>query len=207
MSEIRWKYLIGIDEAGRGPLAGPVSVGVVCIQNDFNWEQIPGVTDSKVLSPQKREALYKSAVRLKKEKKLWYAVHMVGSSVIDRIGIVPAVSLAMKKALVQLHKDVKMDAGECFVKLDGSLRAPQEFIFQETIIKGDAKEKIIGLASILAKVTRDRHMVRIAKRTQYAAYGFDVHKGYGTKVHIQSIKRHGLSTVHRKSFCSKLVAT
>jgi len=195
------KYLIGIDEAGRGPLAGPVSVGVVCIPIGFNWAVIPGVNDSKKLTEKKREEIFSIAEKLKKEKKLDYAVVMTSAKIIDEIGIVPAVNKAMQQAL----KKLAVLPENCKVKLDGSLRAPKEFMKQETIIKGDAKEKVIGLASILAKVTRDRYMVTIAKKEAYKYYNFAIHKGYGTKAHREAIDANGLSNIHRKSFCRRLV--
>lgn len=198
------KFIIGIDEAGRGPLAGPVFVGVVCITKDFNWLLIPGVNDSKKLSEKKREEIFKITEKLKKEKKLDYAVALVGASVIDRIGIVPAVNKAMASALQKIQRQ-SHKVEECYVKLDGSLKAPATYLYQETIIGGDGKEKVIGLASIMAKVTRDRHMVKIGKKESYQDYNFDIHKGYGTKVHREAIVQYGLSDMHRMSFCKKLM--
>src|SRR5690606_35077025 len=93
---------------------------------------------------------------------------------------------------------------ECEVLLDGSLKAPANFLNQKTIIKGDSLEPVIGLASILAKVTRDRHMERIGKRSELAPYCLNVHKGYGTKLHREMIKLHGLSAIHRQSFCRNI---
>lgn len=198
------KYLIGIDEAGRGPLAGPVSVGVACIPMDFNWSLIPGVNDSKKLTEKKREVVFVLAEKLKKEGKLDYAIVMVSAKIIDEIGIVPAVNMAMQKALIKIQRpDLPIE--ECLVKLDGSLKAPKEYLYQETIIGGDGKEMVIGLASIMAKVTRDREMVKIAQKEAYKRYNFDIHKGYGTKVHREAILSYGLSDIHRRSFCGKLI--
>ncbi len=204
MAKKTTKWFIGIDEAGRGPLAGPVSVGVVRISEDFNWELIPGVKDSKKLSEKKREEIFSLAQKLKKEKKLEYAVVMVDASVIDKIGIVPAVNKAMSQALTKIRRP-GLRIEECIVKLDGSLKAPAEYIYQKTIIGGDGKEKVIGLASIMAKVTRDRYMVKIGKKESYQDYNFDIHKGYGTKVHREAIVQYGLSDMHRMSFCKKLM--
>ena len=170
---MRYKYLIGIDEAGRGPLAGPVSVGIACIPKYFNWSLIPGVNDSKKLTEKKREVIFKLVKQLKKEKKLDYAVVMVSAKIINEIGIVPSVNKAMELALKKLAILPK----DCMVKLDGSLYAPAEFTHQETIIGGDGKEKVIGLASIMAKVTRDRHMVRVSAAPHLVPYNFHVHKG------------------------------
>jgi ribonuclease HII len=199
------KWLIGVDEAGRGPLAGPVSVGVACVPKNFNWSQIPGVNDSKKLSEKKREEIFKIAQRLKKEGKLDYAVVMISAKVIDSIGIVPAVSKAMKSALNAIaNSKSTLGFAECRVLLDGGLKAPLEYIHQETIIKGDGKEKVIGLASIMAKVTRDRYMVRISVKPKFAPYIFNLHKGYGTLKHRNAIKQNGLSEIHRKTFCKNL---
>lgn len=202
---MQYKYLIGIDEVGRGPLAGPVSVGVVLVSHDFDWELLPEVDDSKKLTEQKREVIYKETVNLRSKGQLYFAVGSSSASYIDTHGIVPAVSHAMELALKSVEKATVCDARSCHVKLDGSLRAPARFVYQETIIKGDAKEKVIGLASIVAKVTRDRYMKRLAQKEMYAPYAFEVHKGYGTKVHRLQILNCGLSDMHRKSFCMRLL--
>jgi ribonuclease HII len=191
------KWIIGIDEAGRGPLAGPVSVGVVKIPVDFDWRLIEGVDDSKKISSTKREALYKRAQELRHHNQLDFAVAMVGSSVIDEKGIMFAIKTAMSRCLKRLD----LDEEECFIKLDGSLYAPSQFK-QETIIKGDSLEPVIGLASIAAKVTRDKYMTRIAR--QYFQYGFEVHKGYGTKSHREAIFKKGKCPIHRVSYCKNI---
>ena len=196
------KWLIGIDEAGRGPLAGPVSVGVVLVPSNFDWEQIQGVNDSKKLSPEKREALFRQAQVLKREGKLDYAVAMVSAKVIDVSGIVPSVTRAMSQALKKIHRPDLCK--EVAVKLDGGLKAPKEFLHQETIIKGDQKELSIGLASIMAKVTRDRYMERVGKQSKYARYELAVHKGYGTKAHRLAIKKHGCTDLHRVTYCKNI---
>lgn len=217
------KYIIGIDEAGRGPLAGPVAVGVVLVPQDFDWRQVPVVGDSKQLSEAKREEIYRNANDLHLAGKLRFAVGMVSARVIDRIGIVPAVNLALSRALTRvstsakvlppqmkdssslrrqgLRKEVIIDWDQVMVKLDGGLRAPAHCVQQETIIKGDDKEFVIGLASIMAKVTRDRYMRRVASRPAFTPYDFARHKGYGTKAHRAAISKHGLSPEHRQSFC------
>lgn len=202
------KYTIGIDEAGRGPLAGPVSVGVACVPNDFNWESIPGVNDSKKLSEKKREVIYEIVEELKKEGKLDYTVAMVDAATIDDIGIVPSIQKAMQEALEQIispNPRAALGLKECRVLLDGGLHAPEKFVNQETIIGGDGKEKIIGLASIMAKVTRDRHMVELSKDRPYSLYQFELHKGYGTAKHQSAIREFGLCTIHRKTYCTKLL--
>ncbi len=210
-----FKYLIGIDEAGRGPLAGPVSVGVALVPVDFNWNLILGVDDSKKVSPKKREEIFKKVYELKKEGKLDFAVCLVSAKIIDKIGIVPSIQKAMNQALLKLRRQdlrnvassrfrLELDLNDVLVKLDGGLKAPIEYMHQETIIKGDAKEKVIGLASIIAKVTRDRYMVKNAKKEEFSKYEFELHKGYGTKVHRANIAQFGLSTEHRATFCKNV---
>lgn len=208
-------WIIGIDEAGRGPLAGPVAVGVVCVPHDFDWGLIPGVGDSKKVLPAKREAIFRRANELQKSGELTYAVALTSAKTIDHIGIVPSIKKAMNKALKKIEKPLKnkplprqrlgeSDFGDVLVKLDGGLKAPAEYVRQETIIKGDVTEKVIGLASIMAKVTRDRRMVLLSKVGPYSKYAFEVHKGYGTKVHREAILKFGLTPEHRKSFCKNL---
>ena len=194
-----WKFLVGVDEAGRGPLAGPVAVGIACVPQNFDWKLIPGVGDSKKVSPKNREAIFRTAVKLKKAGVITYAVTLVSASTIDRIGITGAVKLGIERGFKKLALNPK----QTVVKLDGLLKAPAEFLNQETIIKGDAKEKVIGLASILAKVTRDRTMVRIAR--DYPEYDFEIHKGYGTQKHRDIMTKYGLTPIHRRSFCNKFL--
>jgi ribonuclease HII len=225
---MKTKYLIGIDEAGRGPLAGPVSVGLVLVPVNFDWELIPGVGDSKQLSEKKREEIFKRAQALQKEGKLHYVVEMVAANKIDNDGISVCIKKSIAKGLKKLtstrsclllqnnleivektrnkstRQDLVLDVREVIVKLDGSLKAPVEYIHQETIIKGDSKEKVIGLASIMAKVMRDRYMVKIAKDAQFIVYDFGRHKGYGTKDHRHAIAHNGLSTQHRTSYCRNI---
>jgi len=191
------KWIVGIDEAGRGPLAGPVTVGLVKIPADFDWELIPGVNDSKKISEKKREIIFERAKELQKQGLLAYSVKSVSAQSIDSKGIVPGIRRAIESGFAELQ----LNAKEVFVKLDGSLKAPTEFA-QETIIKGDSKEQVIGLASIMAKVTRDKHMEKIA--VDFPEYNFAQHKGYGTKAHIQAITDNGLSSVHRQSYCKNI---
>lgn len=196
-------HVLGIDEAGRGPLAGPVAVGVVVVSKDFDWELIAGVGDSKKVTPKNREAIFRRARVLKKEGLIDYRVRMVGAATIDRIGVTHAVALGIHRALKALTDRQGLSAESVHIKLDGLLKAPEEFIYQETIIHGDALEKVIGLASILAKVTRDRHMVLLGKR--YPQYGFEVHKGYGTARHREAVKKYDLCDMHRRSYCRALL--
>lgn len=192
------KWLVGVDEAGRGPLAGPVAVGVAVVPMDFDWDLIPGVGDSKKVTPLKREAIWQRASELKSSQIIDYKVSLVSATVIDTNGITHAVRLGIERCLTALE----LDPQACDVRLDGLLKAPNEFKTQATIIKGDSKEKSIGLASIMAKVTRDRHMERLSLK--HPEYGFDIHKGYGTKSHREMILQHGLSPAHRASFCRNL---
>lgn len=187
--------LIGVDEAGRGALAGPVAVGAAFVPIDFDWGLLPGVRDSKLLSPTARERIFLEAQRLRRVGALDFRVALVGAATIDRSGITRAVALGIARTLRALERSPT----DVEVRLDGLLRAPAAYPFQETIVRGDLTEPAISLASIVAKVTRDRHMVRLAPR--YASYGFAVHKGYGTKQHRAAIAAHGISDVHRRYFC------
>jgi ribonuclease HII len=191
------KYIVGVDEAGRGPLAGPVTVGLVKIPADFDWALVPGVRDSKKISEKKRDVIYKLVLQLHVAKQLSYVVKSVSATSIDSKGIAPAI----RRAIAAGMSDLECDPADTFIKLDGSLRAPAEFT-QETIIKGDDKEQVIGLASIMAKVTRDRYMVQ--QDAQYPKYGFAAHKGYGTKLHMAAIANHGLTPIHRRSYCKNI---
>jgi ribonuclease HII len=188
------KWLIGVDEAGRGPLAGPVAVGVVKIPADFDWGLISGVGDSKQVTSKNREVIFKRAKELRKEGRLDFVVMMGSAKEIDEKGI----AVVIRKSIEKSVKKLKLNPKECFIKLDGALRAPSQFS-QETIIKGDSKELVIGLASICAKETRDEYMRKVSK--QFPLYEFEVHKGYGTTVHRRLITEHGLSSIHRVSYC------
>lgn len=192
------KWIVGVDEAGRGPLAGPVSVGAVKVSVNFDWGLIPGVNDSKKISEKKRDVIFEIANKLKNKGILDYSVKLVSATSIDRKGIVPAI----KRAIEYSFKELNLNSEDCFVKLDGSLKAPEEFE-QETIIKGDSKELVIGLASILAKVTRDKYMRKIA--VDFPEYEFEKHKGYGTKAHREAIKKYGASTEHRNSYLGNIL--
>jgi len=195
------RYIVGIDEAGRGPLAGPVAIGVALIPSNFDWNLIPGVGDSKKVSEKNREVIFHRAKELKQKGLLDFAVVLVSAKIIDTKGVTFAVASGITKGL----KKIDVDPNTVEVRLDGLLKAPEEYIHQKTIIHGDALEKSIGLASIMAKVTRDHYMVRIAKK--YPLYNFHVHKGYGTLMHRNLIKKHRLSPVHRRSFTRKIASS
>jgi len=185
------KYIVGIDEVGRGPIAGPVTVGAVLLSKSYSLRDFKGLKDSKKLTENNKEVWFS---RVSVMPDVSYTVSSVSQKVIDSYGIVHAIRLALSRSLKKLDVEPK----DCLVLLDGGLYAPKEFIYQKTIIKGDEKEYEIALASVMAKVTRDRMMVRLSKR--FPEYGFDSHKGYGTKKHYEKIKKHGICDLHRKSF-------
>lgn len=197
------KYIIGVDEAGRGPLAGPVSVGVCALPVKMTRRDFKGIRDSKKLSEKMRDVWFAKMLEMQKVGGLYFSVNLVSNKIIDERGISFAIKKAMNDGLIDVMDNMRAKYSECFVLLDGSLRAPSEFIFQKTIIKGDEKEFAISLASIAAKVTRDKYMKKMAKK--YPNYGFEVHKGYGTAKHIISIKKEGISALHRKSFLKNIV--
>ncbi|OGG47351.1 hypothetical protein A2761_02965 [Candidatus Kaiserbacteria bacterium RIFCSPHIGHO2_01_FULL_51_33] len=194
----RIKYIIGIDEAGRGPLAGAVSVGVVRIPAKFEWSDWKGVRDSKKLTPHTREKWFERMVEAEQGGTLSYAVAFSSSTRIDRFGISSAVRDAIRRGLLKINADPL----ESLVLLDGLLKAPRHYPFQKTIIRGDDLEPVISLASIAAKVMRDRQMVRLSQK--YPQYGFERHKGYPTKEHYARIRKEGLCDIHRRSFLSSL---
>jgi ribonuclease HII len=193
------KFIVGIDEAGRGPLAGPVSVGAVVIPFNAKHPLFKIAKDSKQLSEQKREEIFKKIKEAEKEGTLGFAVSLVSTKIIDERGIVPAIKIAVKRCLDKLA----VPPHETMIILDGSLKAPDYFLYQKTIIRGDQTEPLISLASIVAKVTRDRKMVQLSKK--YPEFDFHIHKGYGTFSHRKKIKKFGPSEVHRRSFLRSLV--
>ncbi|MBI5133911.1 MAG: ribonuclease HII [Candidatus Taylorbacteria bacterium] len=190
---------VGIDEVGRGPVAGPVTVGVCVVPEGFDLRSFEGIRDSKKLSQKKRESWFLKLTELKAQGKLDFACASVPAFEIDAIGISKAIEKAMSEALGALGLDPELSD----VYLDGSLRAPKEFASQQTIIKGDEKVPVISAASIAAKVTRDRYMEEQA--VSYPDYGFEAHKGYGTNAHYLAIKKQGVSPLHRKSFLTAIL--
>lgn len=196
------KYIIGIDEVGRGPLAGPVAVGAACIYVEHKTKVaklFPIVKDSKKLSAKAREEWM---VRIREAEAAGFiatTVAFVAPGPIDKNGIAPSIRLALTKALEAVEHEVEHTR----VLLDGGLRAPAHYKNQETIIKGDEKELAIALASIVAKVARDKRMIALAKK--YPAYGFEQHKGYGTRAHYEALEKHGLTPHHRTSFLKRLL--
>lgn len=194
------RWIIGIDEAGRGPLAGPVSVAATMFLKEDEkkllrvFAPIKG-KDSKKLSEKQRDFWFGVIEREVQSGRLKVAQAFVGAKIIDAKGIVPAVRMGIAKVLTELG----VNPMETQVLLDGSLKAPAEYKNQKTIIRGDEKELAISLASIIAKVVRDEKMRSLAKK--YPAYGFDKHKGYGTREHREAIEKWGLCEEHRRSYC------
>lgn len=179
--------ICGVDEAGRGPFAGPVVAGAVILDLDDPAREILYLNDSKKLSEKKREMIYEEIM----EKAVSVGVGIVEREVIDEINILQATFLAMQKAIAAL------DPQPDFILVD-AVTIPKITIPQEGIVKGDAKSVSIAAGSIIAKVTRDRIMYEYDKR--YPEYGFASHKGYGTKAHIEAIKKYGMLDIHRRSF-------
>lgn len=187
----------GIDEAGRGPLAGPVAAGCVVLAND---RDILYLNDSKKLSEKKREDLFLEI----KEKALAFGVGLVSENEIDKINILEATFMAMKLAFNECNKMYINKFGKAIdvVLVDGNKEIKDFNIKQECIVKGDANSLSIAAASIIAKVTRDHIMIDYDKI--YPEYGFLEHKGYGTKKHMDKIREIGACPIHRKSFLSFL---
>lgn len=188
----RHRYVAGVDEAGRGPLAGPVVAAAVIFKPDFDPARLPGLNDSKKLSEAKREALFP----LIQAEALDYGLGVVNAPLIDRLNILQATYLAMWKALSQLKQ---VDA--CLI--DGNRAIPFWEGPMQTLVKGDQRSLSIAAASILAKVTRDQLMNALDQT--WPGYGFAKHKGYPTAVHTTLLQTHGPSPQHRLSFCQKFL--
>lgn len=184
-----FNVICGVDEAGRGPLAGPVYVAAVILPSDC---VIEGLNDSKKLTEKKREALFDEI----KEKALAYGIASADEKEIDEINILNATFLAMKRAIDSLS--VKPD----LALIDGNQK-PHTDIEEVTVIKGDAKSMSIAAASVLAKVSRDRFMLEMAEK--YPQYEFARHKGYGTKLHYEKIAQYGVCDIHRRTFLKKIL--
>ena len=184
-----YEYIAGVDEAGRGPLAGPVCAAAVILPKGI---VIEGIDDSKKLSEKKREQLFDEII----SKALSYSVQFADPDVIDEINIKQATSIAMHNAVKALT------VAPSYVIIDGKDNIPYDIPY-EYVIKGDAKSQTIAAASILAKVSRDRLMVSLDEK--YPEYGFKQHKGYGTAVHIKAIQEYGVTDIHRKSFMTDKV--
>lgn len=191
-------WILGVDEAGRGPIAGPVSVGVVAVAEGFDLlAAFPGLNDSKQLTEKKREKLFVLLEERVTAGDVRFHVELSSAAMIDEEGIVPAVRAALNIGV----RNLLPDPSEGKVFLDGSLHAPAEYE-QETIIGGDGLVPAIMLASVAAKVVRDRLMVQLAET--YPLYSFEKHKGYGTKAHYDAIAEQGMCPEHRRSFLKSL---
>ena len=186
-----YRLICGVDEAGRGPLAGPVCAAAVILPPNI---EIPGLNDSKKLTDKKRRELFPVIC----EKAVAYGIALADHIEIDEINILQATYLAMERAISQLP--VKPE----FALIDGN-RAKDFGIPVETVVGGDGRSASIAAASILAKVTRDDYMLQMANT--YPAYGFDVHKGYGTKAHYAALAENGPCPIHRMTFLKKLYGT
>lgn len=182
-----YESICGVDEAGRGPLAGPVCAAAVILPPNL---ELPGLDDSKKLSDKRRRELFP----LIKEKAIAYGIAFADHDEIDEINILQATYLAMQRALDQLSVKPQL------ALIDGN-RAKDFGVPVQTVIHGDSLSASIAAASILAKVTRDNYMLEMAE--EYPQYGFDVHKGYGTKAHYAALTEYGACPIHRQSFLKK----
>ena len=179
--------IAGVDEAGRGPLAGPVCAAAVILPEHL---EIPGLNDSKKLTDKKRRDLFP----IIKEQALAYGIAFASEQEIDEMNILQATFLAMQRAIDQLEGKAN------FALIDGN-REKDFGIPVMTVVKGDSRSANIAAASVLAKVTRDIYMEELAEK--YPEYGFEIHKGYGTKAHYAALTQHGASSVHRQTFLKK----
>lgn len=212
------KYIVGIDEVGRGPLAGPVTLCACIISEDFNVKSVfkdGKIKDSKKLKKDNRNKVYQTILNLRKLEKIDFAISSRSAEYIDKYGISKAIKSCIKSVLNNLaSRVIPAEAGtqstqrsrvaqpsiKCDVEivLDGSLYAPEKYKNQKTIIKGDEKELSIALASIIAKYNRDSYMKKLEK--QVGIYGWDKNSGYGTVKHLEAIKKHGITKYHRKTY-------
>ena len=185
------RMICGVDEAGRGPLAGPVCAAAVILPANV---EIPGLNDSKKLSDKKRRELFP----IIQETAIAYAIAMVDHETIDSINILQATYLAMKNAIAELSVRPEL------ALVDGN-RSSDFGVPVETVVHGDSLSASIAAASVLAKVTRDDYMLQMAQA--YPGYGFEIHKGYGTKAHYEALRNLGASPIHRMTFLKKFYGT
>ena len=193
--ELNGEILCGIDEAGRGPLAGPVFAACAMLKGET---EIPQLNDSKKLSEKKREVIFEQIMT---EDIAWFGIGAATEKEIDEINILQATFLAMRRAHAAMMKSMEGEQLPQLVLVDGN-RDPSIDMHTITVVKGDGKSASIAVASILAKVSRDRYMLKLDEK--YPEYQFCKHKGYGTKVHYECIAEHGISPVHRLSFLKKI---
>ncbi|MEI6296156.1 MAG: ribonuclease HII [bacterium] len=189
---------IGIDEVGRGPLAGPITLCAMSFSSR-NLEIFNGIKDSKKLTEKSRNEWYGKIHEEKNIGRINFSISSASNFDIDKFGLSKVIKLAIENIL----KELECDPAGSFILLDGSLYAPSEYKQQETIIKGDEKEQVISTASVVAKVYRDLLMIEYSKK--YPQYGFEKHKGYGTKAHYEAIKKYGICEIHRKSFLKDII--
>ena len=196
LHEEGFSVIAGVDEVGRGPLAGPVVAAAVVLPEDFD---VPGIDDSKKLTEKKREALYDVIM----DRALAVGIGQADHQVIDEINILQATKRAMMDAIREADRVLRENGAPAIdcVLLD-AVELPELAVAQQSIIKGDAKVLAIAAASIIAKVTRDRMMVEYAK--EYPWYAFERNKGYGTKDHYQGLREHGMCPIHRRTFLKKM---
>lgn len=222
------KYIVGIDEVGRGPVAGPVMVGAfIFLVLDFEDQikkysienKLP-LRDSKKLTQIQKEKWVKYFKEEKEKGNCDFAVSSVSAIDIDKIGIVPSIQKALNNSLSKItaqeillgrssdeggrgaRPSQEVSPSSFYVYLDGGLKAPVEYVNQETIIKGDELHPVISCASIVAKVTRDALMDKYG--LEYVGYGFENHAGYGTPAHYDAIKKYGITPLHRKTFLKNI---
>ncbi len=203
------KFIIGVDEAGRGPLAGPVTVGAFGARDGMRKWILKNIfdnklRDSKKLSSKKREEIYKKFLNLKKEGKVCFSVSHISNKIIDKVGISKAIARGVAFALQGIsRKDYKGNPCKgVLIRLDGLLLAPAKYKNQKIIVRGDESDVFIACASIVAKVSRDRLMCRFSKK--FPKYKLEIHKGYGTKLHRDLIRQFSLSDLHRMTFCANI---
>lgn len=187
-------HIIGVDEAGRGPLAGPVVAAAASLKEYSDVLQ--EINDSKKLTEKKREKLFDII-----QEKFYIGVGIASVEEIDSMNILNATFLAMRRAIENLSENCSVDT---LILVDGNFKIREFNGNQEPVIKGDAKSLSIAAASIIAKVTRDRIMIKESEK--YPQYQFEKHKGYGTKAHREAILKHGALDIHRKSFLTKILA-
>jgi ribonuclease HII len=200
-------YLIGVDEVGRGPLAGPITIGVFVVSKNYFpifkkdlYKKMDKLKDSKKMKESEREEWFKHFFKKRREnrKELSFVTVSLNNNLIDQKGISWCTKTGIRKSLYRLNINPK----ESKIYLDGLLYAPKKFKNQKTIIKGDEKNELIAAASVVAKVTRDRFMKKLAK--EFPEYNFKINKGYGTLTHRKAIKKYGKCIYHRESFCKNI---
>ncbi len=188
------QYIAGVDEAGRGPLAGPVVAAAVVMPRDFD---VPGIDDSKKLTEKKREVLYE----IIRASALAWGIGIVDHKRIDEINILQATKEAMRQAVAEVSEKMDRQGKRLEHIIFDAMTIEEIPIPQTNVVKGDSKSLSVAAASILAKVTRDRMMKEFA--VKYPGYGFEKNKGYGTKAHYEGLRIYGMCPIHRKTFLKK----